>query len=70
MKDLNYVKQLPGPKSLRNTEIYNNLNQTFSVKKTTMNAQPEQQRHSRAPRALLEAGFQYVIDMEEFELFR
>ena len=68
-RDPYYVKDFLGHKSLSSTEIYINIERTmfesacdeFTVKVTE---KPEEVK------ALLEAGFEYVTEMEEVKLFR
>jgi hypothetical protein len=68
-KDPYYVKDFLGHKSLASTEIYINIERTtfesacdeFTVKVTE---KPEEVK------ALLEAGFEYVCDMDNVKLFR
>ena len=69
-KDPYHVKLLLGHKSLRNTEVYINLEQAIlnvgeSCEYTTRIA-----KTVKGARALLAAGFDYITDMDGFKLFR
>ncbi len=69
-KDPYHVKHLLGHKSIKNTEIYINLEQAIfnvgeSCEYTTRIA-----KTVKGARALLAAGFEYVTDMDGYKLFR
>jgi integrase len=69
-KDPYHVKQLLGHKSLRNTEIYINLEQAIFSERDDSEYTTRIAKTVKGARALLEAGFEYVTDMEGFKLFR
>ena len=64
-KDILYVKQLLGHKSINNTILYTQLVQFESDECHSAVAKTIQEA-----RELIEAGFDYVCDMEAVKLFR
>lgn len=69
-KDPYHVKQLLGHKSLRNTEVYINLEQAIFNEGDNSEYTSRIAKTVKGARALLEAGFEYVTDMNGFKLFR
>jgi uncharacterized protein related to proFAR isomerase len=69
-EDPYHVKQLLGHKSLRNTEVYINLEQAIFNEGDNSECTSRIAKTIKGARTLLEAGFEYVTDMDEFKLFR
>ena len=69
-KDLYHVKQLLAHKSLRNTETYINLEQAIFSERDDSEYTIRIAKTVKGARALLEAGFEYITDMDGFKLFR
>lgn len=65
MKDILHVKQLLGHKNINSTLRYTQLvNFEFSEYVTRV------AKTVKGARALLEAGFEYVTDMDDLKIFR
>ena len=64
-KDILYVMQLLGHKNIKNTLKYTQL-VNFETDEYTCKAAETLEEASQ----LIEAGFEYVTDMENFKLFR
>jgi len=69
-KDPYHVKQLLGHKSLRNTEVYINLEQAIFSEGDDSEYTTRIAKTVKGARALLEVGFEYITDMDGFKLFR
>lgn len=69
-KDPYHVKQLLGHKSLRNTELYINLEQAIFSEGDNSKYTTRIAKTIKGARALLAAGFEYVTDMDGYKLFR
>jgi len=69
-KDPYYVKQLLGHKSLQNTEVYINLEQAIFSERDDSEYTTRIAKTVKGARTLLEAGFEYVTDMNGYKLFR
>jgi integrase len=69
-KDPWHVKQLLGHKSLKNTEVYINLEQAIFSQRDDSEYITRIAKTVKGARALLEAGFEYVTDMDGYKLFR
>ncbi len=69
-KDPYHVKQLLGHKSLRNTEIYINLEEAIFSEGEDNEYTTRITKTVKGARALIEVGFEYVTDMDGYKLFR
>jgi len=69
-KDPYYVKQLLGHKSLRNTELYINLEQAMFSEGYNSEYTTRIAKTIKGARALLAAGFEYITEMDDYKLFR
>jgi hypothetical protein len=69
-KDPYHVKLLLGHKSLRNTEVYINLEQAIFNVGENCEYTTRIAKTVKGARALLAAGFDYITDMDGFKLFR
>ena len=69
-KDPYPVKQLLGHKSLRNTEIYINLEQAIFSEVEDNENTTRITKTVKGARALIEVGFEFVTDMDGYKLFR
>jgi hypothetical protein len=68
-KDIMHVKEVLGHKSIQNTMIYINLEQTtFQEQNDEFTTRVA--KSLKGARALLEAGFEYVMEMDGFKVFR
>jgi hypothetical protein len=65
-----HVKQLLGHKSLRNTEIYINLEQAIFSEGEDNEYTTRITKTIKGARALIEVGFEFVTDMDGYILFR
>ena len=65
-----HVKQLLGHKSIKNTEIYINLEQAIFGDEYNCEYSTRIAKTVKGARALLAAGFSYVTDMDGYKLFR
>ncbi len=69
-KDPYHVKQLLGHKSLRNTEVYINLEQAIFNEGEDNEYTTRITKTVKGARALVEVGFEFVTDMDGYKLFR
>ena len=69
-KDPYHVKQLLGHQSLRNTEIYINLEQAIFSEGEDNEYTTRITKTIKGSRALIEVGFEFVTDMDGYKLFR
>lgn len=69
-KDIIHVKQVLGHKKIDNTMIYINLEQALFQSGDSSEYITRVTKTVKGTRALLEAGFEYVIDMDGLKLFR
>ncbi len=69
-KDILHVKTVLGHKSINNTMIYINLEQALFHAGDNSEYTTRVAKTVKGVRALLEAGFEYIIDMEGVKLFR
>jgi integrase len=69
-KDPYHVKQLLGHKSLKNTEIYINLEQAIFSEGEDSEYTTRITKTVKGARAVLEVGFEFVTDMDGYKLFR
>jgi integrase len=69
-KDIMHVQSMLGHKRINNTQIYINLEQAIFSEGDGSEYATRVAKTVRAARALLEAGFEYVTDMDGFKLFR
>lgn len=69
-KDIIHVKTILGHKSINNTMIYINLEQALFQTGDTSEYITRVAKTVKGVRALLEAGFEYVIEMDGVKLFR
>ena len=68
-KDIVHVKEVLGHKSIQNTMIYINLEQTtFQEQNDEFTTRVA--KSLKGARALLEAGFEYVMEMDGVKVFR
>lgn len=68
-KDIIHVKEVLGHKSIQNTMIYINLEQTtFQEQNDEFTTRVA--KSLKGARALLEAGFEYVMEMDGVKVFR
>jgi hypothetical protein len=68
-KDIMHVKEVLGHKSIQNTMIYINLEQTtFQEQNDEFTTRVA--KSLKGARALLEAGFEYVMEMDGVKVFR
>lgn len=68
-KDILYVMRFLGHKSVKNTMLYIQLAEAL-FKDTADEFITRVAKTVRATRALIEAGFEYVTDMDDFRIFR
>jgi len=68
-KDILHVKQLLGHKSVINTEIYIHIEQALYSQEDAEYI-TRVASSLKGARALLEAGFEYVTDMNGYKIFR
>jgi len=69
-KDPYHVKQLLGHKSLKNTELYINLDQAIFSEGDDSEYTTRIAKTTKGATALLSVGFEYVTDMDGYKLFR
>lgn len=69
-KDIIHVKNVLGHKKIDNTMIYINLEQALFQSGDKSEFISRVAKTVKGARALLEAGFEYVTDMDGMKLFR
>ncbi|UCE15229.1 MAG: hypothetical protein JSV12_04885 [Candidatus Bathyarchaeota archaeon] len=69
-KDIIHVKQILGHEKIDNTMIYINLEQALFQTGDSSEYTTRVVKTVKGARAFLEAGFEYVIDMNGLKLFR
>jgi integrase len=69
-KDILYVMSMLGHKRINNTQIYINLEQAIFSLGDNSEYTTRIAKNVKGARALLEAGFEYVTDMDDFKIFR
>jgi len=69
-KDIMYVQSMLGHKRINNTQIYINLEQAIFSEGGNSEYTSRIAKTVKGARALLEAGFEYVTDMDGFKIFR
>ncbi len=69
-KDIIHVQSMLGHKRINNTQIYINLEQAIFSEGDNSEYTTRIAKTVKAARVLLEAGFEYVTDMDGFKLFR
>jgi len=69
-KDIMHVQSMLGHRRINNTQIYINLEQAIFKEGDDSEYTTRIAKTVKGARALLEAGFEYVTDMDGFKLFR
>jgi hypothetical protein len=69
-KDIMHVQPMLGHKRINKTQIYINLEQAFFSLEDNSKYITRVAKTIKGVRALLEAGFEYVTDMDGFKIFR
>jgi len=69
-KDIMHVQSMLGHKRINNTQIYINLEQAIFSLGDNSEYTTRIAKTVRGARVLLEAGFEYVTDMDGFKIFR
>jgi len=69
-KDIMHVQSMLGHKRINNAQIYINLEQAIFSLEDNSKYTTRVAKTVKGARALLEAGFEYVTDMDEFKIFR
>jgi hypothetical protein len=69
-KDIMHVQSMLGHKRINNTQIYINLEQAIFSDGDGSEYTTRIAKTVKGVRALLEAGFEYVTDMEGYKMFR
>ena len=69
-KDILYVKQLLGHKGIKNTRVYIDLERAVFGDERNAEWISRAANSVKGARSLIEAGFEYVTDVDGYKLFR